>query len=282
MSRPGALTVSAFKWVPPFAQGQVRDLRVRWMLREVGWDYAVDLIDPQVQQSAEYRQVQPFGQVPALREEGRPTLFESGAIVLDIAQRSERYLGQGADERAVVRSWFFAALNSLEPYLMEIAIADFFMEDKEMAGKYRAFAEPLAAKQIEALANALGSREWLVGDDFTIADLMMASVMKIVGHTDMLDGHPDLVTWRDRCLARPAYCEALAEQCANFAGHGPGDMGFPSDMGQSQGEEWCTSTVSCSPCPKATRRPIGKRPRNSGTSSRISAQPLRLSAGRPT
>lgn len=236
MSAPGAITVSAFKWVPPFAQGQVRDFRIRWMLKEVDWDYAVALIDPQVQQSSTYREGQPFGQVPVLREEGRPALFESGAIVLDIAERSGKLLGEGDDESAVVKCWLFAALNSLEPYLMEIALADFFMEDKELARRYRAFATPLAAKQIDALAKALGSREWLVGEGFTIADLMMAAVVKIVGHTDMLDGHANLVAWRDRCLARPACREALAEQCADFARHGPTDMGFPADIGQSQGE----------------------------------------------
>lgn len=236
MTRPGAITVSAFKWVPPFAQGQVRDLRVRWMLKEIGWDYQVELIDPEVQQSDAYREGQPFGQVPMLREEGRPALFESGAIVLDIAERAGKLLGEGDDDRALVKCWLFAALNSLEPYLMEIAMADFFMEDHELGKKYRVFAQPLAAKQIDALAKALGTREWLVGDGFTIADLMMAAVVKIVGHTDMLDHHRDLVAWRERCFARPAYREALAEQCADFARHGPTDMGFPADLGQSTGE----------------------------------------------
>ena len=97
------ITVTALKWVPPFAAGQVRDHRVRWMLNEIGWDYAVDLIDPTVQSSSAYLAEQPFGQVPVLRETGRPALFESGAIVLDLAERSGRLWPADPDAQAQVR-----------------------------------------------------------------------------------------------------------------------------------------------------------------------------------
>jgi hypothetical protein len=96
-------TVTAFKWVPPFAAGQVRDHRARWMLNEIGWDYAIDLIDPKVQASAAYLTEQPFGQIPVLRETGRPTLFESGAIVLDLAERSGMLWPSDREAQAQVR-----------------------------------------------------------------------------------------------------------------------------------------------------------------------------------
>jgi len=130
MSTHGALTITAFKWVPPFAQGQVRDHRLRWLLKEIDWDYSVELIDPAVQQSAAYRAEQPFGQVPVLREDGRHTLFETGAIVLDIAERSGKLLPADEGDRALAKCWLFAALNSVEPYLTQIALADVFIRTR--------------------------------------------------------------------------------------------------------------------------------------------------------
>lgn len=220
------ITITALKWVVPFAQGQVRDHRLRWVLKEVGWSYAVELIDPDIQKSSSYRAEQPFGQVPVLREDGRPTQFETGAIVLDIAERSGKLMPQGDDLRTSARCWVFAALNSVEPSLSEIAIADFFINDDTIAKGYRGFALDGAKSRLADLSDALGDRDWLVGDDFTVADLMMSSVTKVVHHTDLVDAHANLATWRDRCFARPAYKAAIAEQCANFEGYGPADMGW--------------------------------------------------------
>jgi glutathione S-transferase len=131
------ITITALKWVPPFAQGQVRDHRLLWMLKEVGWDYRVELIGLKVQSSAEYGREQPFGQVPLLREDGRPPLFETGAIVLDIAERSGKLMPASEGERAVAKCWLFAALNSVEPFLAEIAVADVFIQDRAVAAGYR-------------------------------------------------------------------------------------------------------------------------------------------------
>ena len=225
-----ARTLTAFKWVPPFAQGQVRDHRVRWALREVGWDYAVDPIDSVVQQSAAYRAEQPFGQVPVLREAGRPVLFETGAMLLDIAERSGKLLPGDADDRALAKCWLFAALNSVEPFLAEVTTADIFIEDKQVAKGYRSYAVKLAEERLGQLSAALGDREWLAGDAFTLADLMMSSVTKVVSHTDLVERHANLAAWRDRCFARPAYTAAIAEQCAEFEGHGPGDMGWGAEL----------------------------------------------------
>ena len=126
------ITVTAFKWVPPFAQGQVRDHRVRWVLNEVGWPYRIKLIDAQDQKSEDYRAEQPFGQVPAMEEPGRPTLFETGAILLDVATRSGKLLPADNNERSVAICWMFAALNSIEPALMNLGEVDFFMKDEEV------------------------------------------------------------------------------------------------------------------------------------------------------
>ena len=226
------ITISALKWVPTFAQGQVRDQRLRWMMKEVGWDYTVDLIDPEIQQSGDYRAEQPFGQVPVLREEGRPVLFETGAILLDIAERSGKLLPADADDRARVKCWLFAALNSVEPFLAEVAVADVFLEDKQVAAGYRPFAVNMATMRLDQLSAALGDRDWLVGEDFTLADLIMSSVMKVVDHTDLVEGYANLAAWRNRCFERPAYKAAVAEQCADFKDYGPKDMGWDESVGQ--------------------------------------------------
>lgn len=228
------ITITAFKWVPPFAQGQVRDHRLRWMLKEVGWDYEVELIDPKTQASKAYRREQPFGQVPVLREDDRLPLFETGAIVLDIAERSGRLLPKAEGERALAKSWLFAALNSVEPFLAEVAIADVFIEDKTVAAGYRSFAEKLAKQRLRHLSDALGDRTWLVGDDFTIADLMMSSASKVVHHTDLVEVHDNLARWRDRCFARQAYKAAIAEQIADIEEHGPQDMGWEASWSKAK------------------------------------------------
>jgi len=113
------ITITALKWVPPFAQGQVRDHRARWVLNEVGWPYRVRLLDTEDQQSDAYRAEQPFGQIPILEEDGRPALFETGAILLDVATRSGKLLPADDAQRSLAICWIFAALNSIEPPFCE-------------------------------------------------------------------------------------------------------------------------------------------------------------------
>lgn len=224
------ITVTALKWVPPFAAGQVRDHRVRWMLNEVGWDYAVELIDPGVQKSDAYRAEQPFGQVPVLRETGRPTLFETGAIVLDLAERSGRLWPADGDGQAQVRTWLIAALNSVEPYLSAVAEVDFFTPDESLRRLRRPGAVAAAKERLGRLAAALGDRRWLVGDAFTAADLMLASVLRVGDHADLLADTPNLAAYRARCLERPAFLKAVADQRRDIAAHGPRDMGWDPAM----------------------------------------------------
>ena len=229
MAEHGALTVIGFKWVPSFAQGQVRDHRVRWALREVGWEYEVELIDGAHMTTPAYRAEHPFGQVPLLREDGRVTLFESGGIVLDIAERTGRMLPSDKNQRALAKCWTYAALNSVEPFLLELFFADMMIEDKEVARGYRPHAEKFARDRLDKLSVALGDRDWLVGDEFSIADLMTASVSKVSENTGLIDDFPNLAAWRERCFARPAFRDSIAEQLAEYERHGPADMGWDQD-----------------------------------------------------
>ena len=220
------ITITALKWVPPFAQGQVRDHRARWVLNEVGWPYRVRLLDTEDQQSDGYRAEQPFGQIPILEEDGRPALFETGAILLDVATRSGKLLPADDGQRSLAICWIFAALNSIEPPFANLAEVDFFMEDEAMKAKRRPGVVKAVEAKLDQLAEALGPRDYLVGEDFTVADLMTSSVLKIIHHTDILDGYPSLVAYRDRCHDRPAYKKAIADQCAVFVEHDEKDMKY--------------------------------------------------------
>jgi glutathione S-transferase len=220
------ITVTALKWVPPFAQGQVRDHRIRWVLNEVGWPYQCRLLDTADQLDPSYLAMQPFGQVPVMEETGRPPLFETGAILLDVAQRSGQLLPADEGQRALTISWLFAALNSIEPYLANLAEVDFFIQDAGMKEARRPGVLKAASQRLKQLSAALGDRHYLVGDSFTIADLMTASVLKILAHTDLLNRFPNLVAYRSRCLERPAYRKAIREQCADIARHTPADMKY--------------------------------------------------------
>jgi glutathione S-transferase len=220
------ITVTAMKWVPPFAAGNVRDHRVRWILNEVGWPYQIRLIDAPDLASAEYREKQPFGQVPYLEEEGRPTLFETGAIVIDVASRAGKLIPTAGDERALVVTWLFAALNSIEPFLMNVAEVEYFIEDEAQKSARRPLVVAAAEQRLAQFETALGDRQWLVGDGFTIADLMMASVLKIARGLDLLDRHPTVAAYQSRCLDRPAYRQAIADQCATIKQHKMADMRY--------------------------------------------------------
>ena len=221
-----SITVTALKWVPPFAQGNVRDHRIRWVLNEVGWPYECRLLDSADQFDPSYRAEQPFSQVPVLEETGRPPIFETGAIVLDVAQRSGQLLPADEGQRAQTISWLFAALNSIEPVLSNLGEVDFFIDDVELKERRRPGVVKSVRRRLQQLSEALGDRTYLVGDSFTIADLMTASVLKTVGHTDLLDGFPNLAAYRNRCFERPAYRKAIADQCADIARHTASDMKY--------------------------------------------------------
>jgi len=212
------IVVTAFKWVPPFAKGLVRDLRVRWALEEAGLAYEAVLIGRDDQSSADYRAWQPFGQVPAYEEDGL-RLFESGAIVLHIAGRAdagEALLPADPAARARATEWMFAALNSIEPHLQNLAAIDLFYPDEDWAKARRPGAEQMARARLADLAAALGDKDWLADGRFTAGDLLMASVLRILRHTDLVGEAPALAAYLARCEARPAFQRALAAQMAVF------------------------------------------------------------------
>jgi glutathione S-transferase len=212
------IRVSAFKWVPPFAQGLVRDLRVRWALEEAGLDYEPVLLADGEKESAAYRAWQPFGQVPAYEEDGL-RLFESGAIVLHVAEGAEAgetLLPADPAARARAIEWMFAALNSVEPHIQNLAAIDLFYRDQDWARARRPGAEEFVQRRLADLAAALGGRDWLADDRFTAGDLLMASVLRIPRHTDLV-ADAGLAAYLARCEARPAFGRALASQLAAFA-----------------------------------------------------------------
>jgi len=220
------ITITAMKWAPPFAAGMVRDHRARWILEEVGWPYQVRLIDARDLASEDYRRRQPFGQVPYLEEDGRPALFESGAIVIDVATRAGRLLPTDQDSRAQVLCWVIAALNSVEPFLMNVAEVEYFMDDQGLREARRPTVTAFAHRRLSQLEVALGDRDWLAGDAFSIADLMMGSVLRIASRLDLLGTHPRLAAYHDRCTDRPAFRKAVSDQCETISAHEEGDMHF--------------------------------------------------------
>ncbi|WNG42848.1 glutathione S-transferase family protein [Archangium minus] len=215
------ITVTAFRWVPPFAQGLVRDHRVRWALEEVGLPYQEKLISvgPEDQASEAYRRLQPFGQVPVYEEDGL-TLFESGAIVLHIAEKSEVLMPREPAARARAITWMFAALNSIEPHIQNFTAIDIFFANEEWAKLRRPSALQMAEKRLDELATWMKGREWLE-DRFTAGDLLMVSVLRILRHTNLVAARPELEAYRQRGEARPAFQKALADQLAPFAKYAP-------------------------------------------------------------
>ena len=210
------ITCYAFGAVPPFAQGLVRDLRVRWALEEAGLPYRVTLVgagEGAISLDA-YRTIQPFGQVPAI-EDGTLTLFESGAIVLHVAQRSAALLPEDPAARARVIQWMFAALNTIEPPVQELAALDLFYAGEAWAAARRPAVVDRTRRRLEELTGCLGVREHLV-DAFSAADVLMTTVLRILRHTELVAEQPVLAAYVQRCEARPAFAKALAGQMAPF------------------------------------------------------------------
>jgi glutathione S-transferase len=207
------ITISAFQWVPDFAQGQVRDLRARWALEEAGLPYRTRLLAMGDQDKPEYRAIQPFGQVPILEEDGF-ALFESGAIVLYIADRSGGLLPKEPTARARATQWLIAALNSIEPFIMQVATIDLFYKDQEWAKLRRPGAVEFAHRRLSGLSKALGDKPNFDGDTFTAGDLMMCTVLRIM--PELTNEHANLKAFVERCTARPAFKRAYDAQMGDF------------------------------------------------------------------
>ena|ERR1051326_4017192 len=209
----------AFSAVPPFAQGLVRDLRVRWALEEAGIPYRVTLIgDGEGSISrTDYGAIQPFNQVPAI-DEGGFTLFESGAIVLHVAEQSAKLLPRDPSERAQVIQWMFAALNSIEPRIQELAAIDLFYTGERWAQERRPAVVQAVQQRLAQLAARLDGSDYLV-ESFSAADILMTTVLRILRHTKLVEEVPALGAYKERCEARPAFKKALAGQMSAFERH---------------------------------------------------------------
>ena len=207
---------TAFRWAPPFAQGWVRDLRVRWALEEAGLPYEVILIDGDTEG---YRQWQPFGQVPAYRDD-EVEMFESGAIVLRLAAKSEALAPRDEAGLARVSTWIFAALNSIEPQAQNLVQLDGFYAGEAWTEGCRPSAQANLDARLNSLSKALGDKEYLEGR-FTAGDILMATVLRELEACGALKKFPNLDAYRARCLARPAFAKALEDQLQTFRENEP-------------------------------------------------------------
>lgn len=214
-SSNAAIALTGYSWVPAAPRGLVRDVRVRWMLEELGLDYRTILYDRRTSGPADRLAEQPFGQVPALHADD-VHMFESGAICLWLAERSEAMLPREEAARAQTLSWVFAALNSVEPVIFSVQCTRLFFKDQPGAAEFAPTVEAFLRSRLGQLADALGERDWLAGD-FTVADLIMVTVLRQLARGPMLAEHPALLAYVARGEARPAFGRALAAHMADFS-----------------------------------------------------------------
>ncbi len=209
------ITLTTYKWVPDFAAPLMRAFRVRWALEEAELPYAVRTVGlgPD-QRSPEHLARQPFGQAPAIEEDGL-RLFESGAIALYIAEQSETLLPTDRIARERATAWLFAALNSVETWIQQLASIDFFHADAPWASALRPQMEAMVRDRLAMLEGALAGKDYLEGR-FTVGDLMMADVLRILDHTNLVDDYPQLKAYKQRCEARPAFARAMKAQMEGF------------------------------------------------------------------
>lgn len=210
------ITLTTYKWVPDFAAPLMRALRVRWALEEAGMPYAVRhvALGPE-QRSSEHLARQPFGQAPAI-EEGGLVLHESGAIALHIAEKSEALMPADPVGRARAIAWAFSALNSIEPTVQELGSIDFFHAKEEWTKARRPQVVTFLKLRLGQLSNALGGKDYLEGR-FTVGDLLMSDVLRILDQSNLLDEFPTLKAYKLRCEARPAFQRAMKAQMDGFA-----------------------------------------------------------------
>ena len=210
-----SVVVTAYDWVPSFAQGHVRDLQVRWALNEANLPYEARLIDHQQKLEAEHLARQPFAQVPAIEMDGG-SMFESGAIVWSIAEASDHLLPKDPADRRQALAWTFAALNTVEPVVARLAEVVFFLDDEDLKAQLRPRAVAAVETRLTQLQAALGDRDHLAGA-FSAPDILMATVLRDLGHSDLLSNYPALSRYLERCTARPAFQRALGEQLEAYA-----------------------------------------------------------------
>lgn len=212
-------TITAFERSPDRGRGLARDMRVRWALEEAGRPYDVRLVSFAVMKEPAHRALHPFAQIPTY-EEGDLVLFESGAIVLHVAERHAGLLPRDANARARAIMWMFAALNTVEPPILELQTVMFAEGEKSWSGERMPLVKERIRDQLRQLADRLGDADWLDGA-FSAGDLMMIAVLLRLKPSGLLDEFPKLSAYVARGEARPAYQRAFAAQRAVFARASP-------------------------------------------------------------
>jgi glutathione S-transferase len=208
-------TITAFERSPDRGKGLARDMRIRWALEEVNQPYDVRLLSFNAMREPSHLALHPFGQIPTY-EEGDLALFESGAIVFHIAERHAGLLPVDANARALAISWMFAALNTVEPPIVDLSIARLFEREKPWYEQRLPILEERTRKRLGELSDRLGDASWLNGQ-FSAGDLLMVSVLLRLKASGMLDEYPNLSAYLARGEGRPAYRRAFAAQLAVFA-----------------------------------------------------------------
>jgi glutathione S-transferase len=207
-------TITAFESSPDRGKGLARDMRVRWALEEVGQSYEVRLVSFSAMKEPAHLALHPFGQIPTY-EEGDLALFETGAIVLHIAQRHAGLLPDDANARARAITWMFAALSTMEPPIVDRAIARLVEGDKDWSEERLPLVEGRIRDRLRQLSSRLGDSEWLDGG-FSAGDLMMVEVLRRLAGSGLIEEYPNLAAFVARGEARPAFKRAFAAQHAVF------------------------------------------------------------------
>ena len=209
-----SITFTAFEASPDRGRGLARDLRVRWALEEVGQPFDVRLLSFEALKAPAHRALNPFGQIPTY-EDGELVLFESGAIVLHIAERRPGLLPDDADARARTIAWMFAALTTVEPPIFERSMATVLERDAPWFADRMPMLDARVRTRLDDLAARLGDADWLEGA-FSAGDLLMVTVLRRLGGSGLLEAQPRLIDYVARAEARPAYQRAFAAQLAVF------------------------------------------------------------------
>ena len=208
------IIITAFEQSPDRGRGLARDMRVRWAFEEVGQPYDVRLLSFEAMKEPAHLALHPFGQIPTY-EDGDLVLFESGAIVLHVAERHAGLLPDDANARARAIAWMFAALNTVEPPIVERSMATIVEKDKPWFAERLPMLEERVRARLDELSSRLGGADWLDGG-FSAGDLLMVTVLRRLSSWGVLTEYPNLAAYVARAEARPAYQRAFADQLAVF------------------------------------------------------------------
>jgi glutathione S-transferase len=219
-------TITAFERSPDRGKGLARDMRVRWALEEVGQPYDVRLVSFGEMKEPAHKALQPFGQIPTY-EEGDLVLFESGAIVLHIAEHHAGLLPHDPNGRARAIAWMFAALNTVEPPIFDYDLARFLDRDQPWYEHRLRALEDSIRKRLGDLSRRLGNADWLDGS-FSAGDLLMVTVLRRLNGSDILKAYPSLTAYVARGEARPAFQRAFDAQLTDFTAASPGEALHPT------------------------------------------------------